>query len=51
MDPQIEDDADPGTFSASFVVSAAYVGETFDSSFLVVAYSINDNNHQRHNHH
>jgi hypothetical protein len=31
-------DAVPGTFSASFGVAAsAYVGESFDSSFLVVS--------------
>ncbi|HEY6884444.1 MAG TPA: hypothetical protein VI278_10440 [Nitrososphaeraceae archaeon] len=48
---EIEDDAVPGTFSASFgVAAAAYVGESFDSSFLVVAYRINDNNHQHHHH-
>jgi hypothetical protein len=48
---RIESNATPGTFSATFGVSAtSYVGESFDLNFLVVSRSINDGNHHHHHH-
>jgi hypothetical protein len=45
----IESDAVPGAFSASFGLSAAaYVTESFDNTFSVVAHSVNDHNHHHH---
>jgi hypothetical protein len=39
----------PGAFSATFGLSAAaYVTESFDNTFSVVAHSVNDHNHHHH---
>jgi uncharacterized protein YfaS (alpha-2-macroglobulin family) len=46
----IESDTVPGTFSATFGLSAAaYVTEQFDNTFTVVAQSVNGHNHHHHN--
>jgi len=43
---QIERNATPGSFAATFgVSSAAYVAETFDKTFAVVSHSVNDHHH------
>jgi len=49
----IESDAVPGAFSVTFGLPAgAYVTESFDNTFSVVAQSHhNNNNHHNHNHH
>jgi hypothetical protein len=40
---KIESDATPGTFAVTYAVdSAAYVAESFDNTFTVVAHQIND---------
>jgi hypothetical protein len=48
----IESDTVPGAFAATFSLSAAaYVTESFDNTFSVVAHSVNDHNNNHHNHH
>ncbi|MGA9171690.1 MAG: hypothetical protein WBZ20_16240 [Nitrososphaeraceae archaeon] len=52
----IESDTVPGTFGATFGISAgAYVTEQFDNTFMVVPQSINghnnNDNHHNHGHH
>lgn len=45
---QIESNATPGAFAATFgVESAGYVGESFDKTFAVVSHSV-DNHHHHH---
>jgi len=49
---QIESNATPGAFTATYDVAAAtYVEESFDNTFLVVIHSVNDDNGHHHNHH
>jgi uncharacterized protein YfaS (alpha-2-macroglobulin family) len=46
---QIESNATPGSFSATFGVSpAAYIAESFDKTFAVVSHSVDDHHHHHH---